>query len=125
MHRRLRFGHGWCRSEITGQASTATTGSSDICFPGTVHYVEGRHSATRIHPELQKIQVGDRINTGSVGSMQIGSPVTVLEPDGALVIGTWAFTLLPLNGNRTRLLVRERDAGWLRLAPRNSGLLLL
>ncbi|MGZ4576232.1 MAG: hypothetical protein ACXVX1_00600 [Mycobacterium sp.] len=93
-------------------------------FPGTVHYVDGRHSATRIHPELQRIEVGDRINTGSFGSVRIGSPVTVLEPDHALVIGTWAFVLLPLNHNRTRLLVRERDAGWLRLlAPRRSGLL--
>jgi hypothetical protein len=93
-------------------------------FLGTVHYVEGRHSATRIHPELQKIQIGDRINTGSVGSLHIGSPVTVLEPNRALVIGTWAFTLLPLDENRTRLLVRERDAGWLRLlVPRGCGLL--
>ncbi len=93
-------------------------------FPGTVHYVEGHHSATRIHPELQKIAIGDRINTGSFGSVQIGSPVTVLEPERALVIGTWAFVLLPLDENHTRLLVRDRDAGWLRLlAPRRSGLL--
>lgn len=93
-------------------------------FPHTVHYVEGRHSATRIHPELQKIEIGDRINTASVGSLHIGSPVTVVEPNHALVIGTWAFTLLPLDANRTRLLVRERDAGWLRLlAPRDFGLL--
>ena len=93
-------------------------------FAATVHYVEGRRSATRIHPELQELRVGDRINTGSIGPVQIGSPVTVLEPDRALVIGTWAFILVPLNGNRTRLLVRERDAGWLRLlAPRAYGLL--
>jgi hypothetical protein len=93
-------------------------------FPGTVHYVEGRHSATRIHPELQKIEIGDRINTGSVGSLHIGSPVTILESNRALVIGTWAFVLLPLDENRTRLLVRERDAGWLRLlVPRDFGLL--
>ena len=93
-------------------------------FLGTVHYVEGRHSATRIHPELQKLEIGDRINTGSFGSVRIGSPVTVLEPNHVLVIGTWAFTLLPLDENHTRLLVRERDAGWLRLlAPRRSGVL--
>ncbi len=93
-------------------------------FPGTVHYIEGNRSATRIHPELQKIALGDRINTGSFGPMQIGSPVTVLEPERALVIGTWAFVLLPLDENRTRLLVRDRDAGWLRsLAPRRSGML--
>ncbi|WAC91503.1 hypothetical protein [Mycobacterium sp. Aquia_213] len=93
-------------------------------FPGTVHYVEGRHSATRIHDELQGLAVGDRINTGSIGSVRIGSTVTVLEPNRALVIGTWAFILVPMNEDRTRLLVRERDAGWLRLlAPRDSGLL--
>lgn len=93
-------------------------------FPGTVHYVEGRHSATRIHHELQGIEVGDRIDTGSIGSVRIGSAVTVLEPNRALVIGTWAFILVPMNEDRTRLLVRERDAGWLRLlAPRGSGLL--
>ncbi|MEE6136010.1 hypothetical protein SKC41_06635 [Mycobacterium sp. 050128] len=93
-------------------------------FPGTVHYVEGHHSATRIHPELQDLRVGDRINTGSIGRVRIGNAVTVLEPNRALVIGTWAFVLVPINESRTRLLVRERDAGWLRLlAPRGSGLL--
>ena len=93
-------------------------------FPGTVHYADGHGSATRIHPELQGLRVGDRIDTGSVGRMRIGNPVTVLEPERALVIGTWAFVLRPLDGGRTRLLVRERDAGWLRLAaPRRSGLL--
>jgi hypothetical protein len=91
-------------------------------FLGTVHYVEGRHSARRIHPELQELRIGDRINTGSVGSLHIGRPVTVLERNRALVIGTWAFALLPSGENRTRLLVRERDAGWLRLLmPRGCG----
>lgn len=93
-------------------------------FPGTVHYVERTHSATRIHPELQDLRVGDRINTGSVGSYAIGNPVTVLRPNRALVIGTWAFVLDPRPGAQTRLLVRERDEGWLRLAaPKRSGLL--
>jgi hypothetical protein len=37
-----------------------------------VHYVDGKHSATRIHPELQDVKVGDRIlvvesHQGSVG----------------------------------------------------------
>ena len=68
--------------------------------------------------------MGDRINTASVGRLTVGKPVTVLEPNRALVVGTWAFVLLPLTQQRTRLLVRERDAGWLRfLAPRRSGLL--
>lgn len=93
-------------------------------FAGTVHYVEGCRSAARIHPELQKLKIGDRINTGSFGPVQIGRVVTVFEPNHALVIGTWAFVLLPIDENRTRLLIRERDAGWLRLlAPRRFGLL--
>lgn len=58
-------------------------------FGGTVHYIERTQSATRVHPELQDVQLGDRINTGSVGRLAIGNPVTVLEPDHALVIGTW------------------------------------
>ncbi len=92
---------------------------------GTVHYVEGRHSAERIHPELQDVRVGDRIATGSVGRrLRIDAPVTVVEPGRALVIGTWAFVLRPLPEGRTRLLVRDRDAGWLRqAAPRRSGVL--
>jgi hypothetical protein len=94
-------------------------------FPGTVHYVERTHSATRIHPELQHPAVGDRINTGSIGrTFAIGNPISVLEPNRVLVIGTWAFILEPRPGGRTRLLVRERDTGWFRLlAPRSSGLL--
>jgi hypothetical protein len=94
-------------------------------FPGTVHYIEGTHSATRIHPELQDVRIGDRINTGSIGKkFAVGNPVTVIEPGRALVIGTWAFILQPLPGRRTRLLVRDRDWGYLRLAaPRRLALL--
>lgn len=93
-------------------------------FPGTVHYVEGSHSATRVHPELQNVHLGDRINTGSVGRLAIGNPVTVLEPNRAFVVGTWTFNLRPLPGGRTRLLVRDRDGGYLQLmAPRRSILL--
>jgi hypothetical protein len=93
-------------------------------FPGTVHYIEGTHSATRIHPELQDVHVGDRINTGSVGSFALGNPVTILEPNRALVIGSWAFILERTADGRTRFFNRERDMGWIRLAaPRHSGLL--
>ena len=88
-----------------------------------VHYVEGNHSATRIHEELQQLKVGDRIATGSIGSVTVDAPVTVLEPNRALVLGTWAFVLEPIEGS-TRLLVREREPSWIRrLAPRRSGLL--
>jgi hypothetical protein len=94
-------------------------------FPGTVHHIEGSHSATRIHPELQQVRIGDRINTGSIGKkFAVGNPVTVIEPGRALVIGTWAFILQPLPGRRTRLLVRDRDWGYLRAAaPRRLALL--
>jgi hypothetical protein len=93
-------------------------------FPGTVHYVERTHSATRIHPELQDVHVGDRINTGSIGKFAIGSRITVLEPNHAFVMGTWAFVLRTLPGGGTRLLVRERDAGWIRMAASGrSGIL--
>lgn len=89
-----------------------------------VHYVEDGRSATRIHPELQHLQVGDRIATGSIGDISIDAPVTVLEPNHALVIGTWAFVLHPTEGGHTRLLVREREPSWIRrIAPRRSGLL--
>lgn len=59
--------------------------------------------------ELQDVHLGDPINTGSVGSFAVGNPVTVLEPNRAFVAGAWAFVLRPLPGDRTRLLVRERD----------------
>jgi hypothetical protein len=85
-------------------------------FPGTVHRLDGRHSATRIHPELQDVKVGDQIDTGSFRGRRIGAAVTTCEPNRALVIGTWAFVLEPLPGGRTRLLNRERDSGWLRAA---------
>ncbi|WP_052436241.1 hypothetical protein [Georgenia sp. SUBG003] len=92
-------------------------------FPGTVHYVEGTHSATRIHAELQDVHLGDHIDTGSFGRFSFGNPVTVLEPNRALVVGTWAFVLRPLPGGRTRLLVRERDGGYLRpMVPRRFAL---
>jgi hypothetical protein len=93
-------------------------------FLGTVHYIEGTHSATRIHPQLQQLRIGDPINTGTIGKVTIGSPVAVLEPGRALVIGTWAFILQPRPDDQTRLLVRNRDWGYLRAAaPRRLALL--
>lgn len=89
-----------------------------------VHYVEGRHSATRIHPELQQLQLGDRIATASIAGITVDAPVTVFEPERALVIGTWAFVLHPTDDGHTRLLVREREPHWIRrLAPRRSAAL--
>ena len=74
-------------------------------------YVEGRHSATRIHPELQDLDVGDRIFMGA------GAYTTVaqVEPCRHLVAFE-TFVLRPLPGGRTRLIVRTRGTGYLRPA---------
>jgi hypothetical protein len=71
-------------------------------------YVEGKHSAIRIHPELQDLKVGDQVPYG--GGVYAG--VTQLEPNRHLVAGE-AFVLRPLSGNRTRFLVRYRGTGYL------------
>jgi hypothetical protein len=74
---------------------------------------------------LQDVRVGDQIATGSIGTgFRIDSPVTVLEPNHALVMGTSAFVLEALPEPRTRLLAREPYPGWIRLiAPSRFGLL--
>lgn len=92
---------------------------------GGVHYVDGRHSATVIHPELQDVKVGDRLDTASYGrSFRVGAQLTVVEPGHALVAGTWAFILEPGPDGTTRFLVRERYPGWIRLVvPRRLGML--
>jgi hypothetical protein len=93
-------------------------------FLGTVHYAEGSHSARQIHPELQDVHVGDVVNLASVGRLLVGNPVTLVEPNRVFVMGTWTFNLRPIPGGRTRLLVRDRDDGYLRhLAPPRSFLL--
>jgi deazaflavin-dependent oxidoreductase (nitroreductase family) len=70
-------------------------------------YAEG-HSARRIHPELQHLQVGDRIPFGP----GVSFPVTAIQPGHYLVIGnSWAFVLEPFDDERTRLIVRSRGAG--------------
>jgi hypothetical protein len=93
-------------------------------FPGMIHRADGRHSATRIHPHLQDLGVGDRIDTARIGKRRVGAPVTTCGPNRALVIGSWAFILQPLPGGQTSFLNRERESGWLRqLAPRRLGLL--
>ena len=71
-------------------------------------YVEGRHSATRIHPELQDLQVGDLVPYG--GGVFV--PVQEIEPFRHLVHGE-AWVLRPLPGGRTRLIVRYRGAGYI------------
>ena len=74
-------------------------------------YVEGRHSATRIHPELQDLKVGDLIYMGG-GAY---APVTEVEPFRHLV-SFETFVLRPLPGNRTRLIARTRGMGYVQPA---------
>lgn len=74
-------------------------------------YVEGKHSATRIHPELQDLKVGDLVPYGAGAYAR----VTQLEPNRYLVAGE-AFVLRPLPGNRTRFLIRYRGGGYISAA---------
>lgn len=79
------------------------------------HYVEGGHSATRIHPELQDLKVGDLIPYGAGASV----PVKAIEPNRHLVHGE-SWVLRPLPGNRTRLIARYQGPGF--VAPAVSAL---
>jgi hypothetical protein len=76
------------------------------------------HSADRIVPELQDIEVGDEVLLGP----EFGYDVALLESDRSLVLrggfplediappydSTWAFVLRAVSDETTRLLVRER-----------------
>jgi hypothetical protein len=79
------------------------------------------HSADRIHPEWQAVQVGDEVRLAP----EMALIVAVADPPRALVLRggdlpmgslrspfdfTWAFTLHPVPGVGTRLVVRERYA---------------
>ena len=86
------------------------------------------HSADRITPEWQRVEVGDEIRLAP----DIGLVVAVVEPGRSLVLRggvplgsapppydfTWAFALRDAPEETTRLLVRERYAykrSWARL----------
>jgi hypothetical protein len=85
------------------------------------------HSADRIVPEWQAINVGDQVNLHP----EVGLGVTVVEQGRALVLRggvpmgavpppydtTWAFVLREQPEGTTRLLVRERYAYTQRWAP--------
>jgi hypothetical protein len=71
-------------------------------------YVEGTHSATRIHPELQDLKVGDLVPYGAGAYARVHA----LEPNRHLVHGE-AWVLKPLRGGRTRLVVRSRGLGYI------------
>jgi proline iminopeptidase len=102
----------------------------------------GRPSADTIHPEWQKLEIGDRIMCTPSGEMWL--EVVELEPEQTLVLrgtfdlrqrrsftgepsgrhstGTWTFTLEPTDdGARTRLVARGRVTGkpWLPIAAMN------
>jgi hypothetical protein len=76
------------------------------------------HSADRILPEFQHLQVGDVLPLGPSGP---GMRAEVLEPDRALVFRSedgnwvWSFVLVPEDGG-TRLISRNRIA-----TPRVNG----
>jgi hypothetical protein len=74
-------------------------------------YVEGKHSATRIHPELQDLKVGDPLPYGG----GVLAWVAEIEPCKHLVAGE-AFVLRPLPGDHTRLLVRYQGMGFISAA---------
>jgi hypothetical protein len=65
----------------------------------------GIHSASEIHPEWQTLKVGDSINLAPTVSL----PVTVVEPNRALVLQGWgAFILEEKDPQTTRLIIRTR-----------------
>jgi hypothetical protein len=76
-------------------------------------YVEGRHSATRIHPELPPLKVGDTVPMGA----GVFVPVSEVEPYRHLVAQE-IFVLRPLPGNKTRLITRYRGMGFVSPAAR-------
>lgn len=78
--------------------------------PLGIRYVDG-HSATRIHPELQDLKVGDRFAYGGRAMVEVFD----VEP-GKHLVHAEAFILRPLPGGCTRLIVRYRGNGYLRPA---------
>ena len=75
---------------------------------GRARYVEGGHSATRIHPELAPLAVGDTVPMGA------GAFATVFEVKPyEYLVAQETFVLRPLPGGRTRLITRYRGMGFL------------
>jgi hypothetical protein len=73
----------------------------------------GRPSADRILPEHQNLKVGDRIPMTEKVTDATSFRVTAIDPGRSLLWkkagSTWAWTLTPLEGRRTRLVTRLRD----------------
>jgi hypothetical protein len=74
-------------------------------------YVEGKHSATRIHPELQNLKVGDVVPYGA----GVFARVDEIEPCRHLLHAE-AWVLRPLPRDRTRLIVRYQGMGFISAA---------
>ncbi len=71
------------------------------------------HNANRIHPEWQKLEVGDVVRPVPEGWMGLASTpkwtVTEIEPNGVLVLSGFAtFVLEPSGPRSTRLVVHGR-----------------
>ena len=74
------------------------------------------HNVCEIRPELQRLRPGDTIR---LHAHSPGTPVRIVEPERALVLGvppggdgsgaTWAFRLLRGPGDSTRLIERGRN----------------
>jgi hypothetical protein len=61
-------------------------------------------NADAIQPELQNLQVGDRIYMQDMGPY---STVTQVDPGRSFALGGWSFYLSPVDANTTRLIVRS------------------
>jgi hypothetical protein len=67
------------------------------------------HNVDMLMPELQQLQVGDRLALMRNGeqSSVTSTEVTVLEPGRTLVLGEgWTLALVPVDAQTTRLIVR-------------------
>lgn len=72
-----------------------------------ITYADG-HSATRIHPEWQKLHVGDKVPYSQFNTVD----VMMVDRPRCLIAGEW-LVLEPLaGGSKTRLIARTRG-GWL------------
>ena len=73
-------------------------------------------NADRIHPEWQRIEVGDTVRATPPdyfgGRLPYGWKVTAIVPGRALILENWgAFVLQPIDSGTTRFFVRTRGEG--------------
>jgi hypothetical protein len=121
-------------ANVTATRAITIRRSPDVVWPWIAQLGQGRggfysydflenlvgcdiHSADRVVPEWQQIEVGDEVRLAPAASLK----VAILEPDRALVLqgilpiarrppfdSTWAFILCEQPDGTTRLLSRER-----------------